>query len=66
MVNEKGMEHHGVANGKPVGEQGVSSKDQGGKSVSNVHNPKGVEPKSHGSIPMPLTPTDGVKPVVGK
>lgn len=66
MINDKGFMNHSVANNKAVGEQGVSSKNQGGSKVKNVSNPRGVEPKSHGSKAIPLGPQDGVKPAVGK
>lgn len=66
MINDKGMEHKGVAVDKSVGYQGVSSKTQGGKSVSNVNNPKGVEPKHEGTVKMPLSPQGHVSPLVGK
>jgi len=70
MVNTKGFENKPQANSeKNVGKQGGKSSEvaSGGK-VYGVNNPRGMEPKSHGSVGLDsmIGSQNGVMPKVGK
>jgi len=60
-----GYKKQPLAKSKPVGGQGENLGSKGGKSVAGVSNPKGLEPKSHGSS-RPSLSQGPVEPKVGK